>query len=168
MRYLRRAVAAAFILVAVPFVTACADGEGGGTSDGDAASRLVIETRAGPQTFTVELADTDETRRTGLMFRTDLAADAGMLFDFGESRIVTMWMRNTPLPLDMIFITDAGRIAHIAENTVPGSEALISSRYPVASVLEVNAGVVAARGIAVGDRVVHPIFAEDDRSANSP
>lgn len=168
MRFLRRAIAAAFILVAAPFLAACVDGEGGGAPDGDATTRLVIETRGGPQVFAVEIADTDETRRTGLMFRTDLAADAGMLFDFGESRIVTMWMRNTPLPLDMIFITDAGRIAHIAENTVPGSEALISSRYPVASVLEVNAGIVAARGIAVGDQVTHPIFAKDDLSENSP
>lgn len=128
------------------------------SEDATAPARLTIETAAGAAHFEVELADTDETRQRGLMFRETLAADAGMLFDFEETRIIYMWMRNTPLPLDMIFITAYGRIAHIAENTVPFSDTIISSRYPVASVFEVNAGTAAGLGIAVGDTVRHPLF----------
>lgn len=134
---------------------ACA--EAPAPSDSDHSS-LIIETATGNVTFAVELADTDEKLQRGLMFREHLPADTGMLFDFDQSRIITMWMRNTPLPLDMIFITAQGRISHIAENTVPFSEAIISSRYPAASVFEVNAGTVQRLGIRVGDTVRHPIF----------
>ena len=148
-----RFLPAAFALVL--FVAAC----NGGAAD--PARNLVIETDSGSHTFTVELADTDEARQRGLMFREDLPPDTGMLFDFSPPRRVSMWMRNTPLPLDMIFITPAGRIAHIAEKTVPFSEAIITSPGPVAAVFEVHAGTAGRLGIKPGDRVRHPFFADE-------
>lgn len=117
---------------------------------------LVIETEGGPVSFTVELALTNEERAHGLMNRATMPADHGMLFDFGEPRGVTMWMRNTVLPLDMIFIDASGVITGIAENTVPYSERIIASPGPVRFVLEVNAGESARRGIEPGNKVSHP------------
>lgn len=120
---------------------------------------LVIETAKGKAQFTIELALTPEEHAQGLMNRASMAHDSGMLFDFGRERPVSMWMKNTILALDMIFIDAAGRVAGVAANTVPFSEAIISSPRPVKYVLEVNAGVAAERGIAAGDRVVHPVIA---------
>ncbi len=122
-------------------------------------SSLTVETESGPLNFEVELAITPEQRRQGLMFREDLEADQGMLFDFGRSGPVTMWMRNTFVPLDMLFIEEDGRIARIVADTQPLSDAVIGSGGPVRAVLELAAGTSAAQGIAVGDQVVHPIFA---------
>ena len=93
------------------------------------------------------------------MFRREMAPDHGMLFDFGVEEVVAMWMRNTILPLDMLFIDGQGRIAHIATDAVPFSEAIISTQQPVRAVLELVAGTVEKLGITVGDRVMHPIFA---------
>lgn len=149
---------AAMLLAAALAVTglaACAEPI---PSDQSADSSLIIETSSGVHVFSVELADTEERRRTGLMFREDLALDSGMLFDFESPRVITMWMRNTPLPLDMIFIGPGGRVVSVAENTVPFSEAIVSSRYPASSVFEVNAGTAKRIGIKVGDTVSHPIF----------
>lgn len=146
----------ALVLLVPAGLAACADE----TSSAGAAT-LVIETASGEHAFDVELADTDAKRQRGLMFREELAADTGMLFDFAPPRRVSMWMRNTPLPLDMLFIAADGRIAHIAANTVPYSEAIITSPMPVAAVFEVNAGTAARLGIAVGDVVRHPLFAPD-------
>ncbi|CDO61279.1 FIG007785: exported protein [Candidatus Phaeomarinobacter ectocarpi] len=140
---------------AVLSLAACAEPN---PSPETASESLTIETSTGVHGFTVELADTEERRRTGLMFREDLALDAGMLFDFETPRVITMWMRNTPLPLDMIFIDPNGRIISVAENTVPYSEAIVSSRYPASAVFEVNAGTAKRIGIKVGDRVSHPLF----------
>lgn len=92
------------------------------------------------------------------MFRTELAADAGMLFPFSPPRRVSMWMRNTPLSLDMIFIAPDGTIAHIAEETEPFSDALITAPVPVAGVLEVPGGTARRLGLKPGDRVHHPCF----------
>lgn len=92
------------------------------------------------------------------MFRRGMPADHGMLFDFATEQPVAFWMKNTPLPLDMIFIDAQGTVAGIAADTVPFSEAPIPSPVPVRAVLEVNAGTAARLGIAVGDRVRHPIF----------
>ncbi len=108
--------------------------------------------------FMVELADTPEARSRGLMYRRSMADDYGMLFDFERVEIVTMWMRNTYIPLDMLFIRADGTIARIAENTEPLSERTISSREPVLSVLEVKGGTTARLGIGPGDRVEHPLF----------
>jgi uncharacterized membrane protein (UPF0127 family) len=104
--------------------------------------------------FSVELALTDPQREQGLMFRKEMPADSGMLFDFGGERQVSMWMENTVLPLDMVFIRTNGTISHIHANAVPFSQDIIDSRGPVNFVLELNAGRAAALGIKVGDRVV--------------
>jgi uncharacterized membrane protein (UPF0127 family) len=120
---------------------------------------LAIESGSGTLSFEVELAVSPEQRSQGLMFRERLEADQGMLFDFGRTAPVTMWMRNTFIPLDMLFIDADGRIARIVADTEPLSDAVIGSGGPVRAVLELPAGTSAERGIAVGDRVLHPIFA---------
>jgi uncharacterized protein len=122
-------------------------------------STLTIESASGPISFEVELAVSPEQRRQGLMFREDLNSDQGMLFDFGRTAPVTMWMRNTLISLDMLFIDPDGRIAHIVANTEPLSDAVIGSGGPVRAVLELSAGTSAEQGIVIGDQVVHPIFA---------
>jgi uncharacterized membrane protein (UPF0127 family) len=119
---------------------------------------LTIETRAGPVAFKVEMALTPEERSKGLMYRTELAPDAGMLFDFRTDQPIYMWMKNTYIPLDMVFIRSDGRVARIAANTTPLSTETISSGGPVRAVLELPAGTARARGIAVGDRVRHYLF----------
>ncbi len=119
---------------------------------------LTIESGGQRHKFTIELADTDERRTLGLMYRTSMAADAGMLFDFKMDQPVTMWMRNTRLPLDMLFITREGRIANIAQRTVPFSETSIYSSGPVRAVLELNGGTAERLGLKPGDRVLHPMF----------
>ncbi len=108
--------------------------------------------------FAVEIAETDDQRRQGLMFRERMHPNAGMLFDYGSPQVVEMWMKNTYIPLDMIFIGAAGKIQHIVERTVPHSLQAISSQKRVRSVLEVNAGTVLRLGLRVGDLVRHPIF----------
>lgn len=123
------------------------------------SERLFIDTSKGPVGFTVELALTPENRATGLMDRQSMAADHGMLFRFDQTRDVLMWMKNTPLSLDMLFIAENGRIARIAENTVPFSETIIPSGSPVRYVLELNAGTAAKTGVAVGDLVRHRVIA---------
>lgn len=122
------------------------------------SERLFIDTSKGPVGFTVELALTPENRATGLMNRQSMAADHGMLFRFDQTRDVLMWMKNTPLSLDMLFIAENGRIARIAENTVPYSETIIPSGSPVRYVLELNAGTAAKTGVSVGDRVRHRVI----------
>jgi uncharacterized membrane protein (UPF0127 family) len=120
--------------------------------------RVEIVTGSGVHVFDVEIAATDEQRRTGLMHRKELPPGRGMLFDFEGEGPVTMWMKNTYVSLDMIFIRADGRIARIAESTTPLSEATISSGAPVKAVLEVVAGTARRLGIAAGDRVAHRIF----------
>jgi uncharacterized membrane protein (UPF0127 family) len=116
---------------------------------------LSIETARGmSHSFTVELALDSDQRALGLMNRREMASDHGMLFDFGTTRRVMMWMKNTYLPLDMLFIRADGTIATIRENAVPLSEAIIDSREPVAFVVELNAGTVKRLGFAEGDRVI--------------
>lgn len=104
------------------------------------------------------MAETAAERAKGLMYRTELAPDVGMLFDFGVEQPVYMWMKNTYIPLDMVFIRSDGRVASIAADTVPLSTQTISSEVPVSAVLELKAGTAKARGIAVGDRVSHRLF----------
>jgi uncharacterized membrane protein (UPF0127 family) len=116
---------------------------------------LTIATSAGPQHFTVELARTREQRERGLMYRQDLAPDAGMLFIYASDGEIDMWMANTLLPLDMIFFAADGRITKVAERTVPLSEATIGSDGPARGVLEVNGGTASRLGIRVGDRLTY-------------
>ena len=121
----------------------------------DALELLTIETEAGVHTVMVEVADTAEERGVGLMHRTELAPDRGMLFDFGRTRQVTMWMKNTLIPLDMFFAESDGRIVTIAERTTPLSEKRIPSGQPVKFVLEMAGGSARRLGIVPGDRLRH-------------
>jgi uncharacterized protein len=120
---------------------------------------IEIASKNGVHVFSVELALTDEERERGLMFRKQLPEGRGMLFDFKREQEVSMWMENTYIPLDMIFIRRDGRIWRIAENTEPLSRAIISSNGPVLAVLEVIGGTAKKLGIAPGDRVGAPMFA---------
>ncbi|MBB4195967.1 hypothetical protein GGE45_006050 [Rhizobium aethiopicum] len=116
---------------------------------------LLIQTAAGKMLhFTVEVAATGDQRARGLMFRKSMADDAGMIFDFGQTRRVAMWMENTILPLDMLFADDTGTIRHIKENAKPYSRDIIDSMSPVKYVVELNAGIVTKLGIKPGDRIV--------------
>lgn len=119
---------------------------------------LEIASKSGVHAFAVEMATTDAERAQGLMYRKELPEGQGMLFDFQRDQEVGFWMRNTYIPLDMIFIRSDGRIMRIAENTEPLSEKIVPSLSPVRGVLEVIAGTARKLGIAVGDRVAHPIF----------
>jgi hypothetical protein len=121
-------------------------------------SEIFIDSGGKRHRFTVELADNDARRTLGLMHRSVLPADAGMLFDFKADQVAAMWMRNTRIPLDMLFIARDGRIVNIAERTVPFSEQSVFSDGPVRAVLELNGGTTARLGIKPGDRVIHPIF----------
>ena len=122
--------------------------------------RLVIETSEGSFDYSVELALNGRDRASGLMFREQMDDDHGMLFRFEEPRQITMWMRNTLIPLDMIFIRGDGTVAGHHADAVPLSEAVIASPEAVLFVLELNAGKAEEMGLAEGDRVSHPIVAE--------
>jgi uncharacterized membrane protein (UPF0127 family) len=117
-----------------------------------------IATKSGVHVFAVEFANTDEKRTRGLMDRKELPEGRGMLFDFQRDQEVSMWMQNTFIPLDMIFIRADGRVHRIAENTEPHSTRIISSGGQVRAVLEVIGGTARKFGIAPGDRVAHPMF----------
>lgn len=119
---------------------------------------LEIVTKSGVHVFTVEVAKTEQERATGLMYRKELAEGRGMLFDFSPEQPVSMWMKNTFIPLDMIFIRSDGRILRIAENTEPHSEKIIPSGGLAKGVLEVIGGTARKYGIQAGDRVAHPLF----------
>jgi uncharacterized membrane protein (UPF0127 family) len=119
---------------------------------------LEIISKTGVHPFEVELALTPKEQERGLMFRKSLPQGQGMLFDFKEERPLTFWMKNTYVPLDMIFIRADGTILHIAHNTTPLSEKLVPSGGPARAVLEVVAGTTQRLGIVPGDRVAHPIF----------
>lgn len=125
-------------------------------------SPLTIESANGVHAFTVEIADEPEEITTGLMNRESMDADAGMLFDFGQPREAAMWMKNTLIPLDMLFMDPQGKVIAIARETVPGSLRTVSPGVPVKSVLELNGGRAAELGIEPGDEVVHPIFGNAD------
>jgi uncharacterized protein len=119
---------------------------------------LEIVTKSGVQVFSVEMATTEQEKETGLMYRKELADGKGMLFDFTPEQEVSMWMKNTYVSLDMIFIRSDGTILRIAENTEPLSTKIIPSRGLAKGVLEVVAGTAKKYGIEPGDRVGHPLF----------
>ena len=127
---------------------------------GQAASfqPLEIATKSGVQVFSVEMATTAEEKENGLMYRKELPDGKGMLFDFSPEQQISMWMKNTYISLDMIFIRADGRILRIAENTEPMSTKIISSGGLAKGVLEVIAGTAQKYGIRPGDRVAHPLF----------
>lgn len=115
--------------------------------------KLTIVSAGKRHDFTVELAITDRQQQQGLMFRRNLAPDAGMLFDYVTPTRITMWMKNTFIPLDMIFIGANGKVVDIAERAVPQSETIIPSKVPARAVLELNGGTAQRLGIKVGDTV---------------
>src|ERR1700682_5841027 len=119
---------------------------------------LEIVTRNGGQGFSVEMATTEQEKETGLMYRKELSDGKGMLFDFSPEQQVSMWMKNTYISLDMIFIRADGRILRIAENTEPLSTRIIASGGLAKGVLEVIGGTARKYGIQPGDRVAHPLF----------
>lgn len=121
-------------------------------------STLVLETATGPHAFKVEIADDDAERQRGLMYRTAMALDAGMIFDYGEERAVAMWMKNTVLSLDMAFIRADGRVAKVVKGAKPYSLDHIASGEPVRAVLELNAGTADRIGLKSGDLVRASIF----------
>lgn len=114
---------------------------------------LTIRTAKGQRAFRVEVARTPAQQEQGLMFRRELEPDSGMIFPMKPPRPAAFWMRNTIIPLDMVFIRADGTIARIAANTVPFSEATVESGEPVAAVLEIAGGRAAELGIAAGDKV---------------
>jgi len=119
---------------------------------------LVIEGDFGAHTFTVEVADTDDSRERGLMYRESMDPDAGMLFDFGREDFMSIWMANTIIPLDILYVRANGEIAKIVVGAQPFSRRPMSSDYPVIAVVELNGGRTLELGIEPGDIVRHPLF----------
>lgn len=121
-------------------------------------SSLAIDTGGRELKFEIDLATNDAERSHGLMFRKSLGPYEGMLFDFHQEQPVSFWMKNTLIPLDMIFIAGDGTIRHIHSNAVPLSTDAIPSKFPVRGVLEINGGSAKLLGLKPGDKVKHPIF----------
>lgn len=121
---------------------------------------LVLNTDTGPHSFNIEIAKTPSEKILGLMYRRSLPADAGMLFLYDRPQPVTFWMRNTYIPLDMVFIGADGRVQRIESHTEPFSLAVIPSDGEVEAVLELNAGTADAIGLKVGDKVDYQALVE--------
>ncbi len=154
-----RALACAALLAGSACAQQVTEGPSGASIGPEAATEvLTVETDSGPVRLNVEIADDEQERDHGLMFRETLPDDRGMLFDFPQPRSVTFWMHNTPLSLDIIFIGTDGRILNIADNAPPYSDETIPSAGVVRGVLELRAGRAEAMGIRRGQRVRHRIF----------
>lgn len=121
---------------------------------------LVLKTETGDHRFDIEVASTDEERARGLMYRRSLPENAGMLFLYDRPQPAAMWMKNTPIPLDMVFISADGRVHRIESYTEPFSTAVILSEGDVAAVLELNAGQADKIGLKRGDKVLYPGLAK--------
>ncbi|MBC7952830.1 MAG: DUF192 domain-containing protein [Rhodospirillaceae bacterium] len=153
-------MAAVLALALVPLCQGVAQAQGQGISSFPRSKVEIVTPSGARHGFTVEVATTYEQLSQGLMYRRTMAADAGMLFDFGEDKPVSMWMKNTLIPLDMVFVARDGRVLGVAQRTVPGSLEVISSPGPVRGVLEINGGTADRLGIRAGDRLIHPLFAK--------
>ncbi len=139
--------------------SACASREAAPAGpNGEPMERLSVVTTSGEHSFWVEIADTEEERARGLMFRPPLADNHGMLFQFPDSAERSFYMRNTPSSLDIVYIDAAGRIVSIARHTTPNSDSLIPSYGAAKGVLEVRAGRMEEIGAQPGDEVRHPFF----------
>ncbi len=151
--------AVALLPLALCALSACSTGNSAASSASAAATlALTITSSNGPHAFQVEQAKTAAEQEKGLMFRTDIPDNGGMLFwpyppEGGAPKNASFWMKNTPSPLDIIFIRADGTIAHIAENAIPNDETPILSGEPVGAVLELKGGRTAALGISEGDKV---------------
>lgn len=141
-------------------LSACAGAGAPRDAKGDPLEPLTVTTASGEHRFMVEIADDDAERQRGLMEREPLADDRGMLFQFPDVAERGFWMRNTPSPLDIIYIDPRGRIVSIAKNATPYSDAVIPSNGPASGVLELRAGRADEIGARPGDKVSHPFFAE--------
>ena len=150
MRFIRLAALAAVILI-FELLAGIASAQAPGPRE-----ELTIAGKSGPHEFQVELADDDRERAMGLMFRRSMGAEEGMLFDFGSEQPANFWMRNTYIPLDLLFIRADGTIESIAERTTPLSEKSVPSKGPVRYVLEINGGTSDKLGIEPGDKVSSP------------
>ncbi|MCF6328458.1 MAG: DUF192 domain-containing protein [Henriciella sp.] len=126
---------------------------------------LTIQTGGARLTFSVGIANDPDEISYGLMNRESMDADKGMLFDFAQPRDPAMFMKDTLIPLDMLFISVDGKIEMIARNAVPGSLRTISAGIPVKAVLELNGGLAAELGLQPGDTVIHPIFGNSETDA---
>ena len=156
-----------FVILALSALSSCASASGGakvssgcdaGTTKANSAAdleqvQLCIKSKTKTHSFVVEIAKTSQQQAKGMMFRTELADDRGMLFPFTEIRMASFWMKNTVIPLDIIFIRSDGVIENIAENAEPYSTIPVESTSPVAAVLELRGGLAAEMGIAAGDKV---------------
>lgn len=127
--------------------------------DACASDRVDIRGVFGQTSFTIELADTPQARSQGLMFRTEMAADAGMLFVYEAPSEVAFWMKNTLIPLDMIFVDPRGVVRKVHANAIPGDlRPIPSGRRDILAVLEINGGLAGAIGIVPGAQLRHPAF----------
>ncbi|WP_193178343.1 DUF192 domain-containing protein [Oricola nitratireducens] len=124
----------------------------------DATPLTIMRDRKEIAKFDIEIADDNDERSRGLMFRAEFPDNRAMLFVFEKTREVAFWMQNTPRPLDMLFVREDGVVSSIAKHTTPFSTAAVPSAEPVRYVLEINAGLTDSLGIAPGDRFVHPII----------
>jgi uncharacterized protein len=124
----------------------------------DGLQNLTIHSASGDHVFMVEIAATEQTRETGLMNRRFMPQDRGMLFEFERDESVAFWMKNTYIPLDMVFIARNGKVTRVVAGAEPLNETVIPSGGPCAAVLELNGGVAAAIGLKAGDQVTHPFF----------
>jgi hypothetical protein len=124
-------------------------------------AELTVVAANGPHKFTVEVATTPAQMEQGLMFRRTMAADAGMIFDFKTPSQAAMWMKNTLIPLDMLFVDQQGHIVNIHERAVPQSLDTIGAAAPVRAVIELNGGTAEHLGIKPGDHIVFPAFGMD-------
>ncbi len=145
-------------LFAAPLALAASTACGQGNDIVFKRSSLVIVTGNREIKFNVEMATNDAERERGLMFRKELGPYEGMLFDFYREMPVSFWMKNTLIPLDMVFIAGDGTIRSVHANAVPLSTETIPSEYPVRAVLEINGGSARLLGIKSGDKVRHEIF----------
>lgn len=146
-----RAIATAFVLAMT--LAACSNSDAGAQKVDELTA--ILHTATGEHTFTIEIADTPEAMARGLMYRQELAPDAGMLFDYRTERQVSFWMQNTYIPLDMVFIGADGTVKRIHANAKPLDPTSIPSRVPVRFVLEIPGGRAAEIGLAEGDRLTH-------------
>ena len=117
---------------------------------------ITLTTQSGPQAISAEIAVTGPEQEQGLMFRSRMGDDQGMLFVYPKPQLITMWMRNTYISLDMVFIGADGRIGRVEENTEPLSERVIASGELAQSVLELKAGTARRLGLMRGDKVTAP------------
>lgn len=150
MGILLRLIPLLLLLQAAPALAACA------------ADRVDVRGDWGTARFRVELALTAEDQARGLMFREEMAPMAGMLFVYPRTRMVGFWMRNTLIPLDMIFVDEAGTVVKVHENAIPGDETVIESGAPSRGVLEINGGMAATLGIGAGDVLRSPVMPQEN------